>query len=73
MKIDTGAAIFYHIRRDINYDTLFSQVLLNQATVGLCTYTGESILICGEFSVDVQYGTQTKKLSLIVVKGKGHN
>ena len=53
--------------------TLFSQVLLNQATVGLCTYTGESILICGEFSVDVQYGTQTKKLSLIVVKGKGHN
>jgi len=71
MEVDTGAAV--SIISDETYDALFSQVLLNQATVGLCTYTGESISIRGEFSVDVRYGTQAKKFFLMVVKGKGHN
>jgi len=51
MEIDTGAAV--SIISKETYDTLFSQVPLNQATVGLCTYTGESISIRGELSVDV--------------------
>jgi len=53
------------------YDTLLSQVPIKQASVGLPTYTGESVAIPGEISVDVCYGDQ-KDLSLVVVKG-GHN
>jgi len=51
MEVDTGAAI--SIISEETYDTLFSQVLLNQTTVSLHTYTGESISIHGELLVDV--------------------
>jgi len=71
MEVDTGAAV--SVISEETYDNLFSQVPLTQASVGLRTYTGESISICGKISVVVRYGTQTKKLSLVVVKGKGHN
>jgi len=43
MEVDTGAAV--SIISEETYDTLFSQVPLNQSTVGLRTYTGESISI----------------------------
>jgi len=71
MEVDTGAAV--SIISEETYNTLFSQVPIKQASVGLCTYTGESIAIRGEILVDVHYGDQKKTLSLVVVKGKGHN
>ena len=73
VEVDTGAQLFPSYLKRLMYDTLFSHVLLNQASVGLHTYTGESISIRGEISVNVCYGNQTKQLSLMVVKGKGHN
>ena len=50
MEVDTGAAV--SIISEETYDTLFPQVTVKQASVGLHTYTGESIAIHGEISVD---------------------
>ena len=41
--------------------------------MGLKTYTGERIPVLGEVVVEVSYQQQNHQLSLIVVKGKGHN
>ena len=40
--------------------------------MGLKTYTGERIPVLGVV-VEVSYQQQNHQLSLIVVKGKGHN
>jgi len=53
-----GAAI--SIISEETYETLFSQVPLNQESVGLHTYNGESISICGQISVDFQCSIQKR-------------
>ena len=37
------------------------------------TYRGERIPVLGEAAVEVQHNEQNHQLSLIVVKGQGHN
>ena len=41
--------------------------------MGIKTDTGERIPVLGEAVVEVSYQEQNHQLSLIVVKGKGHN
>ena len=72
MEIDTGA----------------SKTILNEATYGrlrdalgpiqttkavLSTYTGEKIPVLGAVMVPVNYGSQQKKLNVLIVKGGGPN
>ena len=66
-----GAAV--SIISEETYKNLFPNLNLKEAPIGLKTYTGERIPILGEIVVEVRYNEQNHKLSLIVVKGKGHN
>ena len=66
-----GAAV--SIISEETYKSLFLNLNLKEAPIGLKTYTGERILILREIVVEVGYNEQNHKLSLIVVKGKGHN
>ena len=69
--MDTGAAV--SVISEETYKELFSNLALKKAPVCLKTFTGEQIPILGEIAVDVCYQKQRHQLSLIVVKGKGHN
>ena len=71
MEVDTGAAV--SVISEETYKELFSNLALKKAPVCLKTFTGEQIPILGEIVVDVCYQKQRHQLSLIVVKGKGHN
>ena len=69
MELDTGASLTL-IGED-NYKQNFPKVKLKQSSVKLKTYTGDLIPVLGEIEVDVKYGDQSERLSLIVVKGNG--
>ena len=71
MEVDTGAAV--SVISEETYKGLFSNLTLKEAPMGLKTYTGERIPVLGEVVVEVSYQQQNHQLSLIVVKGKGHN
>lgn len=71
MEVDTGAAV--SIISEQTKKKLFPNLDLKEVFIGPKTYTGERIPILGEAAVEVKYNEQSHKLSLIVVKGKGHN
>ena len=71
MEVDTGAAVL--VISEKTYKGLFPNLTLKEAPMGLKTYTGERIPVLGEVVVEVSYQQQNHQLSLIVVKGKGHN
>ena len=71
MEVDTGAAV--SVISEITYKELFLNLTLKEVPMGLKTYTGERIPVLGEVVVEVSYQEQNHQLSLIVVKGKGHN
>ena len=71
MEVDTGAAV--SVISEETYKELFSNLTLKESPMGLKTYTGERIPVLGEVVVEVSYQQQNHQLSLIVVKGKGHN
>ena len=72
MEVDTGASLSL-----INEDTLRSlgkdRSSLQKAAVHLRTYTKEEVPTLGSCLVTVQYGEQTKELSVTVVLGSGPN
>ena len=69
MEVDTGAAV--SIISEETQKKLFPDARLIRAPVKLRTYTGEPMPVVGEMSVEVKYGSQTSRLTLIVVEGTG--
>ena len=63
MELDTAAAVSI-----ISEQT---QRKTRRSTAILRTYTGESMTVAGELEVQVNYGSQSHKLPLLVVAGKG--
>ena len=70
MEVDTGASVSIISERTYN-NLKLAGVALKPTDIILCTYTGEILSILGTVDVDVQYESQTKTLSLIIVKGHG--
>ena len=70
MEVDTGAAV--SIVSAETFATHFPGKHLSPSTLTLKTYTGEPMKVLGEVEVSVKYEQQPpKKLSLVVVEGKG--
>ena len=72
MEVDTGATL--SVISEQTYKTLSitaSAPRLEASIAQLKTYTGEEIKLVGQTTVDVSYKDQVKKLSLLVVAGKG--
>lgn len=71
MELDTGASVslmpikvFERLFRGRRYK-------LNDSTVVLKTYTGESVPVLGELDVTVKHKSQSELLPLVIVKGDG--
>ena len=71
MEVDTGTAV--SVISETTYKELFPNLTLKEVPMGLKTYAGERIPVLGEVVVEVSYHEQNHQLSLVVVKGKGHN
>ncbi len=69
MEVDTGAAV--SIMSEQAQRRTFPDVSLKQSSTKLRTYTGEPMTVAGEMDVQVKYGSQSYKLPLLVVSGKG--
>ena len=72
MEIDTGASA--SIVSEETFTSLQSgqsKLKLDQASVRLLTYTGESITVVGSTQVTVEYKGQTRTLPLLVTQGNG--
>ena len=71
MEIDTRASIT--IMSENTYRKLWTSIneSLRPTHVTLRTYTGQQISVKGSKMVQVQYGDQSKKVSLVVVCGSG--
>ena len=69
MELDTGAA--YSIISEDSWKSLFPNAKLEDIDLPLATYTGESLNVLGQMSVQVQYEDQESRLPLIVVDCKG--
>ncbi|KAJ8032982.1 hypothetical protein HOLleu_23086 [Holothuria leucospilota] len=65
MQIDTAAD--YTIMCKSMYDREYSHLPLQQSKIKLCTYTGDSITVCGEIQCAVEYSGQRLTLPLVVV------
>ena len=61
MEIDIGALVF--IISKLTYQKLFSEVPIHSAAFCLRTYTGEYLVVVGEVTTQVKYGS----LGLVVV------
>ena len=69
MEINTGAAV--SLISENKKKELFSDVFLNTSQVELTTYTGEQMDVVGQWSVQANYGQQSKTLPLILVAEDG--
>ena len=69
MELDTGTAM--SIISEYTKNSMFPEKQMHSSGVVLRTYTAETVPILGELEVDVAYGKQNKKLSLLVVQGSG--
>ena len=69
MEVDTGAEV--SIISKATQTSLFPGLKPRKSNVVLKTYTEQVVSVVGELSVRVQYGDQTKQLSLVVVSGNG--
>lgn len=65
MQIDTAAD--YTITCKSMYDREYSHIPLKQSNIKLCTYTGNSITVCGEIQGALEYLGQGLTLPLVVV------
>ena len=66
MTVDTGAAVSIIFEKVIK---TFKEVELKPTDAVLMTYTAERITVLGCADVDIQYGSQRKKLQVYVVQG----
>ena len=69
MELDTGASVTVISKK--TWHDLFQNRPLGEAAVKLKTYTGEPLEIVGQAEVDVVYGSQSCRVPLVVVGGKG--
>ena len=72
MVVDTGAS--KSIISESTYSQLTetnSNLRLSKPSVTLTTYTGESLELLGEITVNVRYGSQQLELPLLVTRGSG--
>ena len=69
MEVDTGAA--YSLVSSNTFKELWPDRKLNESTVKLCTYSGESLEVLGSITVQVTYQSQKSQELLLVVKGNG--
>lgn len=69
MEVDTGAAV--SVISDSLYQCRFESVTLSPANCVLKTYSQESLQLIGKFTARVKCKEVTKKLELLIVKGKG--
>ena len=69
MELDTGAAV--SLISEKAFREMFPKRKLHKSKQVLRTYTAELLSIAGEVTVEVQYGQQSEKLPLVVVKGSG--
>ena len=69
MELDTGATV--SLVSEKTFHQLFPSTTLQPSSTQLHSYSGESITVVGQVEVEVNYGTQTVKLPLIVVSGDG--
>ena len=70
--VDTGASL--SLISEKTYLTVWTdskRPLLQATSTCLQTYTGERIPVLGSLRVQVSHHSQTKQLSLLVVKGQG--
>ena len=73
MEIDTGASVSV-ISESTYRSSLWTdreRPPLQNTTARLRTYTGEPIAVLGQLEPTVEYGTQKKRLKLLVVRGDG--
>ena len=71
MEVDTGAAV--SVISETTYKDLFPNLTLKTVPMGLKTYTGEQNTCSRRSGGRSQLPSENHQLSLIVVKGKGHN
>jgi len=71
MDVDTGAA--FSVISEVTKQALFRDKTLQSSNLILKTYTDECMKVEGTLNVKVQYGNQTKKLMIVVVKGNGRS
>ena len=71
MKVDTGVSV--SIISEYTYNKLWTHNMppLQETTLKLRTYTGETLQIHWVITVDVTYNDQTDTLPLLVVEGTG--
>uniref|UniRef100_A0A3Q2EGN4 Gypsy retrotransposon integrase-like protein 1 n=1 Tax=Cyprinodon variegatus TaxID=28743 RepID=A0A3Q2EGN4_CYPVA len=69
MELDTGAAV--SVISENLYKRRFKSVKLSPANCVLKTYSQESLQLMGKFVAKVKCHETTKKLELLVVKGRG--
>ena len=69
MELDTGASV--SIISESTYFSFFRSTPLQPSEATLKSYTGESITVCGQIEVFVEYADQTATLPLVVVQGNG--
>ena len=69
MELDTGSAV--SVIGEEKYHEQLRHVPLENTTLQLHTYTGETVKPLGVLSVKVRYGEQSKYLQLYVMKGIG--
>ena len=68
MEVDTVAA--FSVISDATKQAMFRNKTLHSSNLVLKTYTDECTKVEGTLNVTMKYGNQTKKLMLMVVKGK---
>ena len=72
MGIDTGASVSIASREVLELmPEGESHLELEEPTVRLQTYTGESIKVCGSTVVKVMHNGQTQSLPLVIMEGSG--
>ena len=69
MELDTGATVSLVFEK--KFHQLFPSTTLQPSFTQLHSYSGEPITVVEQVEVEVNYGTQTVKLPLIVVSGDG--
>ncbi len=69
MEVDTGAEV--SVLPAAAWKSLFPDILPVKTSATLQTYTGESIPVPGEISVQIQYDTQSAQTNLVVVSTDG--
>ncbi|KAL2088270.1 hypothetical protein ACEWY4_015169 [Coilia grayii] len=69
MEVDTGAAV--SVISESLYKRRFRSLKLSPANCVLKTYSQESLKLMGKFTAKVKCKEHTKKLEVLVVKGKG--